>query len=110
MIFLAVYLLYRYLTRARQKIRDIRGNCKELTHRFLDHKIGNPVPVGLKDEAWLRHLREQRAVAHALRPQRRRQADKDVQNISLECESEKKDISYTCLDELESNIKARYVS
>ncbi len=33
-----------------------------------------------------------------------------IQNISLEEKNEKKDISYACLDELESEVEARYVS
>jgi hypothetical protein len=124
-IILALYLMYRYSTRARRKMNDIRDNFKELTHKILDHESGNPVPVGLNDDAetpsapmpvqrrrdvWLRHLREQRAIARALRPHRRPHDDRDIQNISLEEKNEKKDISYACLDELESEVEARYVS
>jgi hypothetical protein len=106
-------------------MNDIRDNFKELTHKILDHESGNPVPVGLNDDAetpsapmpvqrrrdvWLRHLREQRAIARALRPHRRPHDDRDIQNISLEDKNEKKDVSYACLDELESEVEARYVS
>ena len=36
---LAVYLLFRFLTRARRKIRDIKGNFSELTRIVLETEI-----------------------------------------------------------------------
>jgi hypothetical protein len=96
-IIIVVYLFYQYSTRARQKIRDIRGNFKELTHKILDREVNSPVRVGFNDveggqvvpppqcqrDVWLRHLKEQRAIARALR-QNRQQAELDVQERSLE--------------------------
>jgi len=124
LIMIVVYLFYQYSTRARRKIRDIRGNFKELTHKILDREVNSPVPVGFNDveggpvvpppqrrrDVWLRHLKEQRAIARALR-QSRQQAELEVQDRSLENRPNRAATSYVCLNELSNvDVDERYVS
>ena len=73
-IVIAILLLYRFSTRARRKIRDIRGNFSELKRKVLETELDNPVNENLENEyggavapppqrrrdVWLRHLREKR--------------------------------------------------
>ena len=117
LIVLAIYLLYRFSTRARRKIRDIRGNFSELKRKVLESEIDEPKNVDLgaiesggptapppqrKRDVWMRHLREQRERAHFLR---RHRAEPEPQP------DDEKDPSYTNMSELgKDEEEARYIS
>ena len=116
---LAVYLLYRFSTRARRKIRDIRGNFSELTRKVLETEIdaeerinsGNPEDIGptapppqRKRDALKRAFREQRQRAHFL-SRHRHPADLESQQ---DVERER---SYMSMNELSNEAyEARYIS
>jgi hypothetical protein len=118
LIVLAIYLLYRFSTRARRKIRDIRGNFSELKRKVLEPEIDIPININSGDpesgrptapppqrrrDAWLRHLREQRQKARILN-MHREQAEIDNQ-------LDEKERSYMNMDELNSaEEEARYIS
>ena len=117
-IALIVCLLCRYSTRARRKIRDIRGNFSELKRTVLEPevehqlRINNPMdpdggnatapPISRRRDAWLRHLREQREVVRSLR-RHRHQAEMEAQLDSQES-------SYINLNDPNIEPEARYVS
>ena len=117
-IALVVCLLCRCSTRARRKIRDIRGNFSELTRRVLEPevehqlRINNPMdpdsgdatapPISRRRDAWLRHLREQRDAVRALRPHRQRAA--------IDIQLDDKESSYINLNDPELETEARYTS
>ena len=115
LIMLAIYLLYRFSTRARRKIRHIRDNFKELTQKVLEPEIGNPgfdtndVEVGdpsapppqRRRDVWLRRLREGRQRARLLR---------HPLPIEDEIQSRDKERTYMSMSELDKEEEARYTS
>ena len=120
LIILAIYLLYRFSTRARRKIRDMRGNFSELKRKVLEPEIDIPEmavlngpegegpsapPPQRRRDAWLRHLREQRQKARILHLHRHRA------QVEKELEMENKEPSYVDMDEVENEeVEARYVA
>jgi hypothetical protein len=119
-IVLAIYLLYRFSTRARRKIRDIRGNFSELKRKVLEPEVGIPAiadfdgqdeenpsapPPQRRRDVWLRHLREQRQKARILHLHRHKA------QVEKELELETKESSYVDMDELgDLEAEARYVA
>jgi len=117
-IALIICLLCRYSTRARRKIRDIRGNFSELTRKVLEPeverqlRINNPMdpdsgnnaipPISRRRDAWLRRLREQREVVRSLRRHRH-------QN-EIEAQSDDQESSYVNLNDPNIEPEARYIS
>jgi hypothetical protein len=115
---LAVYLLYRFSTRARRKIRDIRGNFSELKRKVLETEIdmeerinsGNPEdespsapPPQRRRDAWKRNFRDQKQRARSL-----------GKHLHLTDPENQKDVdkerSYVSMNELQGDYEARYVS
>ena len=114
-IALAIFLLYKFSTRARRKIRDIRGNFSELKRKVLEPEIDDPRIIDLEGgdptapspqrrrDVWLRHLREQREIARALHLRPR--------PAELEPQPDEKESSYISMNELDSEeAEARYIA
>ena len=114
LIVLTILLLYRYSTRARRKIRDIRSNFSEFTRKVFDPELDDPpVKVGSDNvetrgpptsprwrrrEAWLRHLRERKDKARASLDE-----EAPIPNLA--------DRSYICMSELEKeDEESRYLA
>jgi len=114
LIVLTICLLYRYSTRARRKIRDIRSNFSEFSKKVFDPDVEDP-PTAINSEnvetrgpptsprwrrrqAWLRHLRERKSKAQA-------SLDEEVPVPGLT------ERTYICMSELEREEEdMRYLS
>ena len=119
-IVLAILLLYRFSTRARRKMRDMRGNFSELKQKVLETELDNPVNVNFENECggpavpppqrrrdvWLKHLREKRERNRFLHLHRQRgQMEPEI--------PEDDEVASTYIDMCElkdEDIEARYVS
>ena len=117
--FLAVYLLYRFSTRARRKIRDIRGNFSELTRKVLEPEIdielnvnpGDPgsggpsaPPHQRRRDAWRRQLREHKIKSRILGRHQQQAEIVNQQDVD-------KERSYVSMNELNGEeYEARYIS
>ena len=119
LIVLAILLLYRFSTRARRKIRDIRGNFSELKRKVIEFEFDNPANVDLenieggsptapppqrKRDVWKRQYLERKEKARILR---------EAQNhMEQDCSyNDKKEGSYMNMSELgKDEDEARYVS
>ena len=115
LIMLAIYLLYRFSTRARRKMRHMRDNFKELTQKVLEPENGNPgfdtddvetggpsaPPPQRRRDAWLRHLREGRQRARLLR---------HPLPVENEIQSRDKERTYMSMSELDKDEEMRYTS
>ena len=119
-IVIAMLLLYRYSTRARRKIRDIRGNFSELTRKVILHELDNPVngnvddvenggppapPPQRKRDVWKRQFREQREKSRILRESRHQKGPVVLEDCCA------KEGTYQNMSELDrEEEEARYVS
>jgi hypothetical protein len=117
-IAILICLLCRYSTRARRKIRDIRGNFSELTQRVLEPEIRDsvtianpmdpetgdmiPPPIQRRRDVWLRHLRERRQIARTIRLQ--------AHQAELDAQTELKEHPYANVERSDCGSEARYTS
>jgi hypothetical protein len=127
LIVIAILLLYRFSTRARRKIRDIRGNFSELTRKVLEPEIGNPAITNLeiiegrerlappppqrKRDVWLRHLRERRQISRTLRDVEERQQGTPTAFDNDNMVPSMKNLTYMNLSEIDKDEEEmRYIS
>ena len=127
LIVIAILLLYRFSTRARRKIRDIRGNFSELTRKVLEPEIGNPAITNLeiiegrerlappppqrKRDVWLRHLRERRQISRTLRDVEERQQGTPTVFDNDNMVPSMKNLTYMNLSEIDRDEEEmRYIS
>ena len=119
LIVLAILLFYRFSTRARRKIRDIRGNFSELKRKVIEFEFDNPAIVNLenieggsptapppqrKRDVWKRHYLEQKERSRILR-EAKNQMEQDFPY------NDKKEGSYMNMSELgRDEEEARYLS
>ena len=127
LIVIAILLLYRFSTRARRKIRDIRGNFSELKRKVLEPEVGNPVITNLeiiegrerlnppppqrRRDAWIRHLRERRQVTQTLKDVEERQQGTPTAFDNDNMVPSMKNLTYMNLSEIDKDEEEmRYVS
>jgi hypothetical protein len=127
LIVIAILLLYRFSTRARRKIRDIRGNFSELTRKVLEPEIGNPAitnleiiegrerlappPIQRKRDVWLRHLRERRQINRTLKDVEERQQGTPTVFDNDNMVPSMKNLTYMNLSEIDKDEEEmRYIS
>jgi hypothetical protein len=119
-IVLAILLLYRFSTRARRKIRDIRGNFSELTRKVINFELDNPEkgdvediensgsqppPPQRKRDVWKRQFREQKEKTRILREKRHQKGPVVLEDCPV------KDCTYQNMSEFDlEEAEARYVS